>query len=77
MDKLYFIDHSEDAVLPCVGDKDLVNRYNNVLGIYETKEELYIAVSEFAEYARGGVKSLKEYTRDELIKKVNDNEYKI
>ena len=68
----YFIDSSEDAVLPCVGNSVLVEQYAKLMDIkiFETREEMLESVAEMAEYARFGVIEEQIFTDEELLKKI-------
>lgn len=68
----YFIDYSEDAVLPCVGNSVLVEQYAKLMDIkiFETRKEMLKSVVELAEYARDGVNGEQIFTDEELLKKI-------
>lgn len=73
----YFIDYSEDSVLPCVGNSVLVEQYAILMSdkltdieVFETREEMLEAVADIASYARDGVSGEQIFTDEELLKKI-------
>jgi len=73
----FFIDHSEDEVLPCAGNSSLVDQYEALadaaskwIVICDSKEEMYETASEFSAMARNGTRSFKEFTDKELLEKI-------
>jgi len=70
--KKFFIDYSEDEVLPSGGDSTLVEKYETIqmIMVFDSKEAMYIAMSEFSHQARNGVRDFKEFTYEEMIEKI-------
>lgn len=82
MEKIYFIDYSENEVLPRSGDKDLAEDYeklmkeqNTEISIYDTKDDMMCDALEWASQAKDGCSGFEELDRDEmqeLIDEVNE-----
>lgn len=68
----YFIDSSEDTVLPSSGKASLVEEYAKLMDvkIFETREEMLEEVAELASYAKDGVSGEQIFTDEELLKKI-------
>lgn len=68
----YFIDYSEDTVLPSAGKASLVEEYAILMDIkiFETREEMLEAVADIASYARHGVNEEQIFTDEELTNKI-------
>ncbi len=68
----YFIDYSEDEVLPSSGDSTLVEKYEtlSMIMVYDSKEAMYVEMAEFAHQARHGVRTFKEFTDEEMREKI-------
>ena len=74
---MYFIDYSEDSVLPCVGDSFLVAQYAILMSkkgmfveVFETREEMLETVAEYASYARHSVNGEETFTDEEMHEKI-------
>lgn len=73
----YFIDYSEDQILPSCGEVSLVQEYfdkrvenDTPIECFNTKEDMLSEISYLASFARHGVAELKTFTNKELLKKI-------
>ena len=79
-DKLYFIDYSCAAMLPCSGRADLVKEYEKLmaendetlLGTYKTELALMRECAKWANQAEDGCEDLEEFTDAEMRGKILD-----
>uniref|UniRef100_A0A6M3LK20 Uncharacterized protein n=1 Tax=viral metagenome TaxID=1070528 RepID=A0A6M3LK20_9ZZZZ len=82
---LYFIDYDEERVVPLSGDADLVKEYElltgkadmYLLGVYNTKEEMYEDALEWSHQTRSGAAKYKHLSREEMEEKIKEALYEI
>ncbi len=74
MDKVFFLDYSEDEVIPLSCDRDLFDEYQNIrtelkepCDVFDSKEELLETALEYAGYGpRDGTRSFEALSREEM-----------
>lgn len=76
---LYYIDYSEDEVVPCGGREDLVLTYKNVMErngtpimVYTKKDGMMEDALEFASQARHGAIPYEYLEDDEMKEKIEE-----
>lgn len=73
----YFIDYSEDKILPSRGEVSLVQCYfdrmienDTPIECFTTNEDMLSEISYLASFAKNGIADLKTFTNKELLEKI-------